>query len=1181
MNRSIQRTSSLPRSWLRLATCSGLTVAALTGTARADDSEIYISQSTAAPNIMLILDTSGSMSGKVQTQDPYDPDKDYIAIATGDCAGIAGRVFIRTGSSQGTPSSCSSGSYVPEDKMACESAKTALSSSAGNYPGDRFVQWRLDDEKKKYIWRAPSSGNRTTIDCKKDGSPYPLNGGTGTTDAAQYTTSKNDSVWERNTDAGSAATLYSANYVAYYNQFRNEITSTRLEVMQQAAKNLLNAVTNVNVGLMRYSLNDASDSSNDGAGNGGGMVLAPVAPIAENREKLIALIDAFVANGYTPLSETLYEAHQYFSGSSVFFGNHSEGCFRDSSGTSVCQPILSSPASRAGGAADGATYLSPSTESCQKNYVIYLTDGEPTIDSQANNKITGLPNFSTLVPAGCAASGQGRCLGALSEYMFKKDLSSSVSGEQNVTSYYIGFGSDFGASTTAFDYLLAAGERGGGTAYKAGDLSELSEVFTNIFNSISESTGTMTAPTVAVNAFNRTLTLNDLYISVFQPKGALHWPGNIKKYKINEVDDSTVMAKGDVAAIGTNGMFNKDTSDYWSATSSDGGGVGLGGAARMIPLPASRNLYTYIGTNPTSTAGVSMINVKADTAAITDAILTTDGTNNPLKEKLINWARGTDVDDLDEDNDRTEQRYDANFPSLFNYSLLGDAMHSQPAVVIYGGTPSNKDTTDAVVFTATNDGYVHAFETETGKELWAYIPQEMLPELKSLYADDPTAKKNYLIDGDLRVLKYDVNVDGVVNPADNDRVLLFFSTGRNSNVSRYYALDITSKTDPKFLWSIGPTELPGLGQAWSRPTFTRVNVKGATQNSQKLALIFGGGYDPMEEGSTYVEESAVGNRIFIVDALRGSLLWSAGGKDDDTDLELERMTHSIPAPINVVDLDGDGFADRLYAGDMAAQLWRFDITNGNERDQLVTGGVMASLGAKDATSPSAAVTRRFYNSPDASLMQRYNRQFINVAIGSGYRGHPLTTSAQDRFYSIRDYRPYAKLTQTEYDELDIITDAQLDDITTNLSPGLTASSLGWKLQLNDPTYRGEKVLSTSTTFDNVIFFTSYYPDPAGSQNTCSVASGKNRAYAISALDGSPLPRRDGVIDTDPDPNDPPDDPTRGDRYVDLGQTGIAPEVTLLFPEKDKVTCLAGVEVLKICQPFNSRIKTYWRQTNAN
>lgn len=1184
MNRPIPRTSSHLRSCLRLLTCSCVTAAALLGTARADDSEIYISQTDAAPNIMLILDTSGSMSGRVSTQDAYDPAVDYVAKATGNCAGIASRVYFKTGDNQGRPPACDSGDYVASTNNKCAVSTDPLA-LAGSYQGDFFTQWhRRSSTSSTRSWRTLDGDYDTAIDCRKDPSPYPdVDATSNSSDTPQYTTTQNYSYWK--TKSGTSATLYSPNYVAYYAQFRNAVQSTRLQVMQQAAANLLRTVSNVNVGLMRYSANTAQgNGTTDLRGNGGGIVLAPVAPIEQNRQQLIDAINAFVPDGNTPLSETLYEAYRYFTGGAVYFGNTSQACLvGNSSGCTGSRVSVQSVASsRIGNVITGTDYVSPATQDCQKNYIVYLTDGEPTSDNNADSLITSLPGFSGIDGGGCAANGAGRCLGALSAYMYQKDLRDGVMGEQNITSFYIGFGSDFGASTTAFDFLVNAGTRGGGNAYQAGDLSELTEVFNSIFNSISQNSSTLTAPTVAVNAFNRTQTLNDLYISIFQPTGQIHWPGNIKKYQIDPDDNVTLQAAGTgdtkVDAIGTDGTFAANGSDFWSTTDGDAARVERGGAAQVIPEPANRKVYTYIGNNPGSSAGVGLANntqanVGSGNTLVTDDILgtSTAADADPTRANLIEWARGADIDDEDNDNSTTDARKE-----------MGDPMHSQPAVVIYGGEADNKNADDAVVFTATNDGYVHAFSTTDGTELWAFIPQEMLPQLKALYVNAGLVSKNYSLDGDIRVLKYDTNGDGVVDPDDADRVLLFFSTGRNPTVSRYYALDVTDKNDPHFLWSIGEDELDGLGQAWSRPTITRVNVDGASQNTQKLVLVFGGGYDTLEEGGAYIAAADVGNRVFMVDALKGTLLWSAG--DAGTNLNLERMTHAIPAPVNVVDLDGDGFADRMYVGDMAAQLWRFDIFNGKVPGELVTGGVIASLGAGDGTV-NAANTRRFYNSPDTALLQSTNnRPYINIAIGSGYRGHPLSTNNQDRFYSIRDYQPFAMLTQTQYGQIDITTENELDDITTDLAPALPANSRGWLLQLNFPSYRGEKVLSSSTTLQNTIFFTSYTPSPNTRSNQCSPATGSNRAYAVSVFDGSPLPPRASSTDpTQPyDPDDPDNPaPRQEDRYNELEQTGIAPEVTTLFPDKDKVTCLSGVEVLDVCKDFNSRIKTYWRQTNAN
>src|SRR5690606_15337583 len=623
----------------------------------------------------------------------------------------------------------------------------------------------------------------------------------------------------------------------------------------------------------------------------------PVSPIDENRDTLIALVDSLVPYGNTPLSETLYEAHQYFAGASVHFGDNSRTCTaatpNSSQTTTNCsgtfQKLPSIATSRTGGAADATTYASPANDSCQKNFIVYLTDGEPTRDNKANDEITDLPDFDELVPTGCLDRQDGACLGALAEYMFKRDLrGDTVAGEQNVTTYFIGFGSTFGgASSSAFAYLKDAGVRGGGDAYQAGDLSELTAAFTNIFGAILNQSTTLTAPTVAVNAFNRTRTLNDLYVSVFQPASGMHWPGNVKRYGVDS-EGRIIDRDSNPAIDATTGFFRDSTSDVWSETSADGSSVRRGGAASQIPAPGARKVYTYIGANPASSELLTGSDhaFTTDNALITDELLGTNGADDPLREKLINWARGQDVNDEDGDGQTDEDRL-----------VMGNPMHSQPGVVTYGGTPDAQDLNDAVVFSTTNNGHLHATDASTGEELWTFLPQEMLARLLPLYENESSATRNYGLDGDIRVLKYDVNGDGVIDPSANDRVLLFFGTGRSEAASRYYALDVTDKDAPRFMWSIGPTQLPDLGQAWSPPAITRVAVDGATQNSQQLVLIFGGGYDPAEEIGRYVEESAIGNRIFMVDALHGTLLWSAGSADSGADLELSRMVHSIPAGV--------------------------------------------------------------------------------------------------------------------------------------------------------------------------------------------------------------------------------------------------------------------------------------------
>ena len=86
------------------------------------------------------------------------------------------------------------------------------------------------------------------------------------------------------------------------------------------------------------------------------------------------------------------------------------------------------------------------------------------------------------------------------------------------------------------------------------------------------------------------------------------------------------------------------------------------------------------------------------------------------------------------------------------------------------------------------------------------------------------------------------------------------------------------------LFRIGPNEagaklLTGAGQSWSTPTVARVNISGATQNTLQQVLVFGGGYDAVQDNGAYAVDAA-GNQIFMVDAVSGNVLWYAGPSAD-------------------------------------------------------------------------------------------------------------------------------------------------------------------------------------------------------------------------------------------------------------------------------------------------------------
>jgi type IV pilus assembly protein PilY1 len=614
----------------------------------------------------------------------------------------------------------------------------------------------------------------------------------------------------------------------------------------------------------------------------------------------------------------------------------------------------------------------------------------------------------------------------------------------------------------------------------------------------------------------------------------------------------------------------------------DGDFVDRGGASNELPVPANRDVFTDV--DPASPLTSSANALVTSNTMITAAMLGLGTAGDPTRDNLINWLRGADVTDANGDTFTTDARL-----------AMGDPMNGRPATVIYGGTVGSEDPNDGVVFAVTNEGYLHAVNAVNGSELWAFMPAQMLSRARDMYVNEPLIDREYGLDGNIRVVRHEVNENGVLEPALGETVRIYFGMRRGG--SEYYGLDVTYRDAPTLLFKIGPNEtgakrLPNAGQSWSMPSLAQVNIQGATQNSRQQVLVFGGGYDTTQDGGAYALDS-VGNQIFMVDAESGNLLWYAGPTSDtNADLRHPSMLHSIPADVRVFDLSGDGYADRMYAADMGGRVWRFDIHNGQDRANLVTGGVFASLGNAHLGVNPNATTRRFYSAPDVAFLAQGGRTWLNIALGSGYRGHPLNVETRDRFYSLRDHRPFARLSQAQYNAIAPITEADVNliDITTDIAPTIPPGASGWRLDLrrivSPVAWTGEKSLSEARTVQSMIQFTTYEPnldvdDPV--TGACAPKRGTNRLYTVSAYSGAPVLDRER-------PTDPPD--STDDRDTELSQGGIAPEVVWLFPSpEDPVNCvgaecrpppqcLVGLENCGVGVNLNP-VRTFWRQTGVN
>ncbi len=1083
---------------------AGMLVPLMVGTsAHADDTELFVAAfdpvvTGAQPNIMFIMDTSGSMTNKVITQVAWNPNEDF------DGCYETGAIYWTT---SGATPDCSSDNYFWKGKNYCEASFDDLA-GVGQYQ-DGFKAWRGYVD--RWVNLAGNRKNRRHECATDQGVHGEFSGGSD-----PWAVDGDEGPWANDDDDkvnyGTTYTIYDGNWLNW-NSTGGTVETTRIAVIKDVTKQLLDNISGVNVGLMRFNRNQYASQS-------GGPVVYAMNDVDAARESMKDVIDGLPADGWTPLSETLYEAGQYFAGRAVDMGNNGPN-------------VYSVPESRVGGLASSTTYNAPGNFQCQKNYAVMLTDGAPTRDTDANSEIQALPGFSTTVGS-CDGTGHGRCLDDMADYLFNYDLDPDLPGEQNVTTYTIGFAVDL-------PILKSTAERGGGEYRLADDTASLTTVLTQIVQSILDDATTFTAPSVPVNAFNRTRNLDDVFVSVFEPSNRVHWPGNLKKYRL--VNGQLVGQDGAPAVDPQTGFFSKDSFSYWS-DEQDGNNVGVGGAAHEQPAYASRNLYTNLAGGMLTSAGNE---VSVDNAVITSAVLGSPGIE---RDNVILWARGKDLLDQDDDDNFADDR-----------NMMGDPLHVRPVTISYGGDPA-LGTLDATIYISTNDGYLHAINPEDGSERWAFIPDRLLGRLYDLYSDEIVPQRSYGLDGEIAAYITNNDRQPGINP--QEKVYIVFGMRRGGD--SLFAMDVTNPNQPKLAWEID-SNTPGfedMGQTWSRPHLDTLNVSGVKTH----VAIFGGGYDDGQDSSSYQEDNA-GNAIYMVNLETGQLIWSAGPSDATRshDLQLDSMRHSIPAPVKVVDLTGDDIPDRMYVGDMGGRVWRFDIINGNGPAELVEGGMLATLGAADLPSPPpASEIRRFYASPDvvAVLSDEPGESYLSINIGSGHRARPLASATQDEFFAVRDFNIFNVVETDDYEEP--VNRDNLLDITNDTAPTMLPTDPGWRLRMVES--GGEKVLTESFSFDGEIFFTSFSP---GGTSACEASKGTNRLYRVNITDGSPVP----PIDNPYPPDEPPEE---DDRFKQLKQGGIAPDAVFFFPEDkegDPILCI-GAECID--PGFDERTnRTYWSQ----
>jgi len=1063
-----------------------------------EDIEIYRGQSIGVRNnAVFLMDTSGSM-GWYETDVPsYKSDTSYDSYH-----GIDRDSFYYSNNSISDITDFSSSNintlkqqFFSAGALVCKSASTNLVDQ-GFYSG-KFKRWNSSSKNwfpASYQRSIPAGSSNTSdlIECKEDEGLHGISDGRyyintrsswddGQYDSATSIHSQYKKEWKRYFKY-----LYSGNFLNYKFGLADSNESRikpRMQIATEAAISVVESQGGIRLGLMRF------DSHSDG-----GFVDIAVDNIENVRTSFKSKVNDYLAWGGTPLSESFYEAAMYYRGDYPEYGSSSNSqvllpgktIIRESDGfidwytnryTTEDKSTPSVSASKS-----GSKYLSPITSACQKtNTLILFTDGAPSNDTGANDEIQNLIK-NVDFPSGSDfdkdCSGNGGCADELAYYLSHYDQNLHLPGKQIVKTSVIGgfFDENDSGGASDIEYMKAIAAAGKGEFHLASDGASIVAALGIELGNTSSTPATFVAPAVAANSFNSLEHLDQLYYAMFVPESGDNWSGNLKSYRLSG-DGKVLDSKGNTAII--DGVFTPESRSYWTdINTDDGDSVLIGGAAsRLNSATASTDpakIFTYLGnTSPTNPV---LLTDTLNKATITKSMLgLSSSVSDNVHQAMIDWGN----------------RIDSNTGVRLQ---MEDPLHSRPLVVTYNrpADSSGHVVQDGVVFVGTNSGYLHAFKADKNsfKDYFSFIPKELLPNIPKYVNGENSATKTYGVDGPLNYWHTDFNKNGQVDIADGEKMYLFFGLRRGG--AHYYALDITNPDQPKFAWQIngGSSDFQHLGQSWSNMTLAKVPWKGG----EKIALLFGGGYDANEDSYVSRTASNTGNAVYMVDAKTGKKLWDTSS--DSSYLANNKMTSSITADITPVDYDGDRLTDYFFANDIGGRIWRFDINKSNTGPGNFASGDMIF----DANGDSGSPYQRFYYAPSiAYFTEEDGTGYLAISIGTGFRAHPLESGSRDSFYIVKDYNvmsPPAAYTS--------LTPRDLADLKSTTATDVQKYN-GWKLALSS----GEKALSKSLTTQGDIYFTTFSPT-VGQTNlgSCTADIGSSHSYIID-LEGdnysNPIP----------------------------------------------------------------------------
>ena len=758
----------------------------------------------------------------------------------------------------------------------------------------------------------------------------------------------------------------------------------------------------------------------------------------------------------TPLAESLYEALMYYTGQTSPWPKSVDRGWKDWE--------IALEDSDAYGSGD--RYDSVMTR-CSSNNIVMFTDGAPTWDWHSNSLIDRLVAGKNVGPRGpitrskpwnwtCgddAASdttpAQTR-LDDLAGYMANYDLRDDLPGKQTITTHF----ASTWESCASPEILDTAAAGTGGFHVPATDMNKLRNALTEIIDDIKENSfaSFMTFNTTKSNPSGNPLARDKYaYVNISEQHGGL-WMGNLKKFLIN---DKGKLIDKNGNTISQNDTLNEDAVDFWSNTGSGVETLNGGASSKMSPI------YTNRYTLTTGARDQSIINT-GNLFSPNNNQIPTPGVAGEERRELLKWAGGMNTMDIDGDGDSEETR-----PSL------GDMINTKPVLAYYGNDES-------VVFTGTNEGFLHAFDAENGEHLYSFMPPELLSELTGLR--DQGVDKTFGIDGVLKVYQSDKH--NTYQLEDDEQLYLFMGLRRGGEA--LYVLNITDRNNPKVAWRISTVhqQFADIGQSWTSPEIVKIPW---TNNTEKEVVIIGGGLDERYQNNENPTNTK-GSQLYVIDLETGDVITTVNSRD------IPSLSQSVINKSISIDADMNGTIDATFFNDVRGNIYRCDIKQRNKNAKpTFTCGVQAQAQGNNENL-------FFFNAMDAALTNSpaTGQLMVSLTITSGNRFMPTERQEQNRLVTF--FVPLSQLMSTAESNIDTI---RFRDIKSTKDVTATADEQGWYFEFPA---RGEKSFSQTLIIDDIIHFSTYEPiiDENATNNCQTAGVGTAKLYSLQLKSGQKL-----------------------------------------------------------------------------